>query len=129
VKKRNALEDNNKNGDDQDIEDIEIDIEKIFPNLSKEIKDKMSKSLTINAVRFHDTTSAESNSSELRNPDVIAFLRRCESDAQGHEIIDFLLKRNEISKEQAEGLKIQLKTQGIRSFGPKKEAGYYDDNF
>jgi len=129
VKKRDGLVDNNKNGDDDNIEEIEIDIEKIFPNLSKEIKDKRSKNLAINSVRFHDTANTELNPSELTNPDVISFLRRCETDMQGLEIIDYLLNRNEITEDQAEGLKIQLKAQGIRSFGSKKDIGYYEMNY
>ena len=119
----------NKNGDEDEIEEIEIDIEKLFPNLSKELKDKMSRDLGINAVRFHDTSSEGSGSSELKNPDVISFLRRCETEIQGIEIINYLVKRNEISKEYAEELKIQLKSQGIRSFGSKKDAGYYDKTY
>ncbi len=129
MKKSKDIDDENINVDEETIDEIEIDIEKIFPNLSEEIKEKNSKNLAIDGIRFHESPLEVSNSSELKNPDVIAFLRRCETDEQGCEIIDYLLERNEITKDHAEELKIQLKTQGIRSFGKKKEAGYYDQTY
>jgi len=58
-------------------------------------------------------------------PTVIDFLRRCETAAQAHEIITFLEKKGELTIEQAQKLREQLEKEGLRSFGPKKEAGYY----
>ena len=34
-------------------------------------------------------------------------------------------KRGELTKENADALRTQLKKQGLRSFGPKKEEDYY----
>jgi hypothetical protein len=59
------------------------------------------------------------------NPDVVDFLRRCDTNAQAHEIIVYLQKRGELSKEKACELKAQLDREGVRSFGPKKENDYY----
>jgi len=59
------------------------------------------------------------------NPDVIDFLRRCDNEKQAYEIIDYLEKRKEISAEYASQLRKQLRERGVRSFGSKKEDGYY----
>ena len=109
--------------------ELNIDIEKHFPHLAKEVRRKKSKELSINSVRFHDNEHKDSDKTELRNPDIISFLRRCDTNEQGIEIIDFMLKRKEITEEYAESLKIQLKTKGIRSFGTKKETGYYEKTY
>jgi hypothetical protein len=95
--------------------------EKAFPSLSKELREK-KKSLTIHAVR---SEAAEPRSLRGYDPDIIDFLRRCEEEREGKEIIDFMEQRGEISHKYAIALRRQLKTQGIRSFGSKKEAHYY----
>ena len=97
------------------------ELEELFPSLSTEIRDKKG-GMTINAVR-----SEASEPSSLRgyNPDIIDFLRRCEGEGEGKEIINFMEKRGEISHKYAVVLRRQLKKKGIRSFGSKKEANYY----
>ena len=99
------------------------ELEKMFPNLSKEMQDK-SGSVPIDSVRT-EPSDLESNPLRGYKPDVVDFLRRCENDGEGEEIIAFLEKRGEISPEYAVTLRRQLKEKGIRSFGPKKEADYY----
>ncbi|MCD6248077.1 MAG: DUF2095 family protein [Hadesarchaea archaeon] len=59
-------------------------------------------------------------------PTVVDFIRRCDTDQQALEIIDFLERRGEISRDYAKSLRLQLKCFGLRSFGSKKEAGYYE---
>jgi hypothetical protein len=59
------------------------------------------------------------------NPTVIDFLRRCDTAKQAEEIIDYLEKRGEIDNKYAQKLKAQLKKKGVRSFGAKREEGYY----
>jgi hypothetical protein len=58
-------------------------------------------------------------------PDVIDFIRRCDSNKQAEEIINYLRKRGEVNREYARKLRRQLKEKGVRSFGPKKEEDYY----
>jgi hypothetical protein len=58
-------------------------------------------------------------------PDVIDFIRRCDTEEQAEEIIAYMEKRGEIEKQYAERLRKQLKDKGVRSFGPKKEENYY----
>lgn len=97
------------------------ELEEIFPSISKEIRDKKG-SMTINSVR-----SEASEPSSLRgyDPDIVDFLRRCEGEREGKEIINFMEKQGEISHKYAIKLRRQLKKKGIRSFGTKKKANYY----
>ena len=99
---------------------------KMFPNLAKEMSAGENK-VTITSVRS-DIESGEKIASERfrgYTPDVIDFLRRCDNEEQANEIIDYLEKRKEISEEYASRLRKQLREKGIRSFGTKKEDGYY----
>ncbi len=59
------------------------------------------------------------------NPDVVDFLRRCDTDAQAEEILTYMQKRGELTAEKACEFRAQLKKSGVRSFGPKKEDNYY----
>ncbi len=97
------------------------EFKKYFPHLAKEIEEKTF-SISIGGVR----SELEADPDELRNPDVISFLRRCSTEKEAEEIIDYMERRGEISKEYAERLRKQLRERGVRSFGPKKEPGYYD---
>lgn len=99
-----------------------IDLEKLrrhFPNLAGEIE-RGEKAYKVGGFREEGEVFEE-----LRNPDVISFIRRCDTDEQALEIIDYMQKRGEISAEYASQLKSQLREKGVRSFGPKKEPGYY----
>jgi len=58
-------------------------------------------------------------------PDVVDFLRRCNTNKEAEEIITYLQKRGELTEEKACELKTQLHKDGVRSFGPKKEEDYY----
>jgi hypothetical protein len=58
-------------------------------------------------------------------PTVIDFIRRCDTEAEAEAIIAFMEKRGELTKEYAAKLRGQLKREGVRSFGSKKEDNYY----
>ena len=58
-------------------------------------------------------------------PDAIDFIRRADTIDEAMEVISFLEGRGEITPERAEELRRQLVEKGVRSFGPKKEPGYY----
>jgi len=60
------------------------------------------------------------------DPDVIDFIRRCTTEDQAYEIIEYLEKRGEVTKEAADELCKQLRQEGLRSFGRKKEHGFYE---
>ena len=95
-----------------------------FPHLTREIEEKKV-TVRINSVRTEPVEEGDETLSGYI-PDVVDFLRRCEKLEEAIEIIGFLEKRGELSFEQAVRLRAQLKTQGLRSFGSKKEIGYYE---
>ena len=118
-------------------------IKKIFPHLYEELETGEIK-VPINAVRKNpieaeevavdeecDCTEEEFVCTEtpdkLRhfNPSAIDFIRRCDTEAQAEEIIAYLQRKGEITKENAEQMQCQLKRDGVRSFGPKKEENHY----
>jgi hypothetical protein len=108
---------------------VEIDkksFKKMFPNLSEELEGGNSK-VTIDSVRTDPDTAEKSVSGKFRNydPTVIDFIRRCDTEAQAEEIIVYLEKKGEVTKECAAELRKQLKKEGVRSYGPKKEDNYY----
>ncbi|MEM2146631.1 MAG: DUF2095 family protein [Candidatus Jordarchaeaceae archaeon] len=99
---------------------------KMFPNLAREIENN-EQGMQINSVRSDVTTGEKAVSRRFvhYDPDVIDFIRRCDTESQAEEIIAFMEKRGEITKNYADNLRKQLKKNGVRSFGPKKEEGYY----
>ncbi len=99
---------------------------KMFPNLSKELELEDSK-VAINSVRT-DADAAENTVLDKfhnYNPTVVDFIRRCDTEKQAEAIIAYLEKQGEITKDYAETLRQQLKKEGVRSFGSKKEDNYY----
>jgi hypothetical protein len=119
-------------------------IKKIFPHLYEELETGEVK-VPINAVRKNPVEAEEAATGEecedcteeefvctetpdkLRhfNPSAVDFIRRCDTEAQAEEIIAYLQKKGEITKENAEQMRCQLKRDGVRSFGPKKEEYHY----
>ena len=113
---------------------MEIDEEtfrKLFPNLYREMMRKRM-SLSIDAVR-QDTGEGEKEAEKPRDkpgmPTPIDYLRRCENDQEALEVIEYLERRGEITSQQAEKLRKQVKEHGVRSFGSKKEWGYYSTKY
>ncbi len=95
-----------------------------FPTLSEELEDGRTVQYRIGGIR---TLSEKEDSSpvETFTPDVVDFIRRCDTVEQAIEIVEYMLKRGEISRSEAKAIKAQLKTEGVRSFGSKKEVGHY----
>ncbi len=112
-------------------------LKKMFPHLYEELENGEVK-VPINAVR-KDAEAIENAECEeadfeptvlpdkLRhfNPSAVDFIRRCDTETQAEEIITYLEKKGEITKENAKELRCQLKRDGVRSFGTKKEEYYY----
>ncbi len=99
---------------------------RLFPNLAREMESGENK-VSMSSVRT-DTRSGEraiSSNFVHYDPDIIDFLRRCDTAEQAEEIIAYMERRGEITKEYAVKLRRQLKEKGVRSFGPKKEENYY----
>ena len=112
-------------------------LKKMFPNLYKELEAGNCK-ISIDAIRKdpHEAENAEPGGEEFEsaalpdklrhfNPAAVDFIRRCDTEAQAKEIIAYLQKKGEITSEYAEELRRQLKREGVRSFGPKKEENHY----
>ena len=102
-----------------------------FPHLSNELEAYPSR-LNINGVRWEETertkTSGTTEGPKFAgySPDIIDFLRRCTTEEEAFEIIDFLEEKRELDPKHAEILRQQLRSRGIRSFGSKKHWGYYE---
>ena len=123
---------------------MEIDkksMKKMFPNLIKELENGENK-VPIDGVcsdaakaeetvdDFEETMLSEAENAlpdKFRhyNPTVVDFIRRCDTEAQAEEIVAYMQKRSEITEEYAKMVRAQLKKDGLRSFGPKKEEDYY----
>lgn len=99
---------------------------KMFPNLARELESDENK-VAVNSVRTDVQTGESSNSKRYLHymPDVIDFIRRCDTAEQAEEIIAYMEKRREINEQYAQKLRKQLREKGIRSFGSKKEENYY----
>ena len=101
---------------------VDEEFKKKFPKLAEEMDKGVSKA----DVEFEVKKPAPSRKFAGYDPNVVDFIRRCKTDDQAYEIIEYLEKRGEVSKEEAEKICAQLKGEGVRSFGKLKEAGYYD---
>ncbi|MCF2135740.1 MAG: DUF2095 family protein [Candidatus Thorarchaeota archaeon] len=101
------------------------DFEKAFPALSDEMATGETKTYRIAGVRQEMNESRSPGEKETYLPDVVDYIRRCDTVSQAVEIIEYLLKRGELTKSQASSIKRQLKSEGLRSFGAKKERDYY----
>ncbi len=104
------------------------EFEKAFPALSRELE---GAGLSIEAYRLSEREAIEEE--ELGSmdfsgytPTVIDFLRRCETDEEALEIINWMEERGEITHEMARDLRITLTKKGVRAFGPKKGWGWYE---
>jgi hypothetical protein len=98
----------------------------MFPHLAKEMTDGEN-AVSIDSVRANAEEAEKSQTDSFHNyvPTVVDFIRRCNTEKEANEIITYLEKRCEITVEHAQELRKQLKQKGVRSFGPKKEEGYY----
>jgi hypothetical protein len=91
---------------------------KLFPHLAEELDGNVSKVVI-------EVEGKSSRKWVGFIPDIVDFFRRCDTDEQGEEIIEYLEKKGEITQDRALELMKQLREKGIRSFGGKKGEGYY----
>lgn len=103
------------------------DFQRVFPSLAREIRDNGTQKHKIDGVRIMSEESETSPKGEKKTflPDIVDYIRRCDTVNQAIEIIDFMVKQKEISATDAKAIKSQLRTEGLRSFGTKKEKDYY----
>jgi len=116
---------------DPECEDLSEKILERLPHLANEVKSSGSE-VRVDGVRWEETnrTNQQVRSGEEPfagySPDVIDFLRRCSTEDEALEIINFLEKRGEIKAHHAKELRNQLVRRGVRSFGSKKTWGHYE---
>ena len=101
-------------------------IEKNLPHLYKELTRKEH---NIEISGYENIIEGEDDSDDLFNPGPISFIRRCATNEEAIEIIDYLLSRGEISKRKYENLKNKLLKDGLESFGERKTWGYYERKY
>ncbi|RLF91579.1 DUF2095 domain-containing protein [Thermococci archaeon] len=100
-----------------------------FPALAKELEG--SEGVGISGIRLDEyqvLLEEEEDKIDFSgyNPTIIDFLRRCETDEEALEIINWMEKQGEITPEMAKQLRVTLVHKGVRAFGPKKEWGWYE---
>ncbi|MFW9918446.1 MAG: DUF2095 family protein [Candidatus Thorarchaeota archaeon] len=100
--------------------------QKAYPALNEELEKGSTQEYTIDGVRIMSEDHEEQTSDEgTFLPNAIDYIRRCDTVPQAIEIVDYLLNRGELTTGQARDIKKQLKSEGLRSFGAKKEKDHY----
>lgn len=116
------------------------EIKNLLPNLANELSDSQNPPLDIpTTTQYNEPRSPEQvknvvqslydTDSELFLPKTEDYLQRCSSLEEAKEIINYQLKINEITKEQADEFLKLCKKHGVRYFGKKKEWGYYERTY
>ena len=88
-----------------------------FPHLAEEILSGKTKSIRLK-VYIIDPWRGYA-------PTVVDYIRRCKTIEEAFEVLDYLVKRNELSLEEAEKYREMLRNGGIEAFGGRKEDNYY----
>ena len=119
------------NGNPEDNGEVffedEVDEEEfkdVFPVLSREIKSGEKGIL-------EEESRTSAGSKKVRKflgytPGVTDFLCRCKSEEEVEEIIQYLLKKGEITEEHAKYLQNQMKEKGLEFFGEHRTPGFYE---
>ncbi|TRO50576.1 DUF2095 domain-containing protein [Candidatus Bathyarchaeota archaeon] len=98
------------------------EFKKKYPRLAEEIEQGTGKA----DIQFEVEKPKPLRKFAGYNPDVVDFIRRCTTNEQAYEIIEYMKGREEITMNEAEKLCRQLEEEGLRSFGRKKDPGYYE---
>ncbi len=99
---------------------------KLYPALSRELEDSDAIEYEIEGVRtMSGEKGEEAADEETFLPNAIDYIRRCDTVPQAVEIVDYLANRGELTAGQARDIKKQLRSEGLRSFGTKKEKDHY----
>ncbi len=98
---------------------------KNYPALAKELESSETQEYQIDGVRVMSEDSDKPSEPRTYIPSVVDYIRRCDTVSQALEILEYLVKSGELTNSMARDIKRQLKSEGLRSFGTKKEKGHY----
>lgn len=105
------------------------DFKRLFPHIADEMETGASK-VDLEAATEQPPSTEPSYAEDRKyagfTPGAIDFIRRCRRPKEAEEIINFLEKKGDITKTEANALHRQLKQDGLRSFGPHKGPGFYE---
>jgi hypothetical protein len=114
--------------------------EEFLPHLISEMNmdekrvkiDKIVHNVEVNEPEKSDQINRKSE--EPSNPGAIDFIRRCTSEEDAIEILDYLIKRNEITLIEYNNYKNKISEKGglqklINESGGPKKPGYYIDKY
>jgi len=117
------------------------ELEDFMPNLISEISNK-KKTLKIDSIKLGiDQENKEPDQipqscipNELINPGAVDFIRRCKTQEEAFEILDYILKRKELTLEQYKKFKDKISQKDglkrlIEESGGFKEPGYYVNKY
>jgi len=99
-------------------------LRKLFPHLAREMEEGGSK-VHIDQYRREDAERPTGRRWVGYDPDVVDFIRRCETVEQAEEIIGYLEGRGEITAEAAAELRRRLREEGLKGLGDRKEPDFY----
>lgn len=91
-----------------------------YPRLAEELEKGVMQA-PVTGVRSRESQKGD----ELRGPDAVGYLRRCRTIEEVDEVLAYLERKGEVTKDYAGKLREQAREQGLGSFGERKEAGYY----
>ena len=99
---------------------------KLFPHLAREMEEGESK---VQIDQFRQNVEHEDRLTDRRwashNPDIIDFIRRCDTAEQAEEIISYMEGRGEITADRASELRRRLRAEELAGFGDRKEPEFY----
>jgi len=101
-------------------------LRRLFPHLAEELEKGKSK---VSIDQYRANVEHENSLTNRKwvgyDPDILDFIRRCDTEEKAEEIISYMKEQGEITAERAAELHGQLREEGLRSFGDKKEADFY----
>jgi hypothetical protein len=97
-----------------------------YPALAEELESGRTREYKIDGVRTMSEEAGDEAAEEgTFLPSVVDYIRRCDTVTQAMEIVDYMVNRDELPAGQGRQIKAQLKADGLRSFGAKKEKDHY----
>lgn len=100
----------------------EEQVKEHLPNIYRELARK-EENLEISG--YKHKSKLNSDAEELVSPGAVDFIRRCSTNEEAFEILDYLFNKKEISKEEYQDIKEKIENNGLDYFGEHKTWGYY----